>query len=137
MTNQDSSKDRQGGLETSDTAQVRGNQVDTLSVEVRVKMLLAQVEIYKLKANDHDWQVYVPDSVKEKLESAIVEIDKLTQVTDHYKARKRRTSSKYIATHPERAKDKQTNDKLIMDRLYKFLYGKNKPEPPKKEWSSI
>lgn len=69
-------------LKDDTTPTAGGNQVDTLSVDARVQLMLAQVEIYKLKANDHDWQVYVPDSVKDKLNVALEEIDKLTAVTD-------------------------------------------------------
>lgn len=45
-------------------------------VQFRVDLIKARVDILKLKANDHDWSCYVPDSVKSQLEQTLVEIDK-------------------------------------------------------------
>jgi hypothetical protein len=47
-----------------------------------VDLSLAQVEILKLKANDHDWSVYVPDDTKLALEKTLASIeDQLAALT--------------------------------------------------------
>lgn len=48
-----------------------------LTVSDRVQLVLARVEILKLKANDHDWSCYVPDDVKVQLEQELLNIDGL------------------------------------------------------------
>lgn len=42
----------------------------------KIQLLRMKIDILKLKADDHDWQCYVPDNVKLELENALVEIDK-------------------------------------------------------------
>lgn len=49
-----------------------------LSTTERVQLLLAQVEILKLKADDYNWQVHTPDATKAKLEKILLEIEALT-----------------------------------------------------------
>lgn len=44
--------------------------------ELKISLVLARVEILKLKANDHDWQCYVAKDVRESLEGSLIEIDK-------------------------------------------------------------
>ena len=41
----------------------------------RLQLILARIEILKLKANNHDWQCYVPKDVKEQLENTLLEIN--------------------------------------------------------------
>ena len=45
----------------------------------KIKLILAKVEILKLKANDYDWQCYVPDPIKQQLEQALADIDKMLE----------------------------------------------------------
>lgn len=48
-------------------------------IRLRVDLIMAQVELLKLKANDHDWAVYVPDDVKIIVNKTLDEIQ--TQLT--------------------------------------------------------
>lgn len=43
-------------------------------VRLKVDLIMAQVELIKLKANDHDWAVYVPDDTKKLVKATLVEI---------------------------------------------------------------
>lgn len=43
----------------------------------RVGLILAKVEILKLKADDYNWQCHVPKEVKDQLEKILSEIDEL------------------------------------------------------------
>lgn len=53
------------------------------NIRLRVDLIMAQTELIKLKANDHDWAVYVPDDVKlivnETLEEIKAEFAKLKE----------------------------------------------------------
>lgn len=49
-----------------------------ISMADKVKLLLAQVEILKLKANGYEWSVHTPDATKQKLEAILLEIESLT-----------------------------------------------------------
>jgi hypothetical protein len=40
-----------------------------------VNLLRAKIDILKLKADDHDWQCYVPKKVKEELEYALEKVN--------------------------------------------------------------
>jgi hypothetical protein len=46
-------------------------------IRLIVDLTLARVEILKLKANDHDWAVYVPDETKKQLLDTLDNIDKM------------------------------------------------------------
>lgn len=43
-------------------------------LKLRVELVKTQVDILKLKANDHDWSCYVPGDVKASLERSLVDI---------------------------------------------------------------
>ena len=43
----------------------------------RISLILAKVEILKLKADDYAWQCHVPKDVRDELEKALIEIEEL------------------------------------------------------------
>lgn len=43
----------------------------------KAKLILAKVEILKLKADAYSWQCHTPNDVKEQLEQTLREIDEL------------------------------------------------------------
>ncbi len=45
----------------------------------KVQLLLAKIEILKLKADDYNWQCHVPENVKKQLEETLLKIDDLTK----------------------------------------------------------
>jgi hypothetical protein len=53
-----------------------------MTASERVQLILARVEILKMKANDHDWQCYVPADVKAQLEATLAEINAELTVKD-------------------------------------------------------
>lgn len=48
-----------------------------VSITVRVQLILARVEILKLKADDHTWQCYVPENVKYQIDKTLMDIDSI------------------------------------------------------------
>lgn len=44
------------------------------NIRLKVDLIMAQTELIKLKANDHDWAVYVPDEVKVIVDNTLLEI---------------------------------------------------------------
>lgn len=50
--------------------------------EQRLKLIMARIEILKLKANSYDWSCHVPDHVKEQLEETLDEINRELEVKD-------------------------------------------------------
>lgn len=43
----------------------------------KAKLILAKVEILKLKADDYNWACHTPNDVKEQIEQTLREIDEL------------------------------------------------------------
>jgi hypothetical protein len=43
-------------------------------IMLKVNLIMTQTELIKLKANDHDWAVYVPDDVKKIVNDTLAEI---------------------------------------------------------------
>lgn len=54
----------------------------TISSVDKIKLVLARVEILKIKADDYTWSCYVPDNVKKQLEESLKEIDGLLEKAD-------------------------------------------------------
>lgn len=45
----------------------------------QIQLIVAKVEILKLKADDHSWQCYVPQDVKDQLEVTLTTINKILE----------------------------------------------------------
>lgn len=56
------------------------NPVSILSISERIQLVLARVEILKLKADHHNWSCYVPQDVKDQVEETLTEINSLLGV---------------------------------------------------------
>jgi hypothetical protein len=48
-------------------------------IPLLVTLLLAKVDILKLKADDYNWKCHTPQTVKEQLEIALNKIDEFTE----------------------------------------------------------
>lgn len=48
---------------------------NNLTISVQLDLIKARIEILKLKADDCNWQSYVPKDVKEQLEETLVFIN--------------------------------------------------------------
>lgn len=59
-----------------------------MSIETRVQLILARVELIKLKADDYNWQCHVPPAVKQMVHDTLAEIDRLLSSADSQKGEK-------------------------------------------------
>jgi hypothetical protein len=53
-----------------------------IDIATRTNLILAKVEILKLKANDYAWQCETPQKVKEELNKTLTEINGILEDKD-------------------------------------------------------
>jgi hypothetical protein len=54
------------------------DKTNSQDIKMLIDLTLARVEILKLKADDYNWQCHTDNDAKEKIEDALLLIDKLT-----------------------------------------------------------